>query len=345
MKQSTHKALVIPRKHASALQITTLPTPSVADHHVLVRVTSVAINPVDWKLFQGVVDFFSEYPAVLGNDGAGTIEAIGSEVTMLAVGDKVFFQTEMGNSDSAAFQEYALIHERFTARIPNTITEEEAASIPVSSLAAFIGLHHSSGLHIPPFWAESPPLDVPKAILIGGGSSNVGQWAIQFAKLSGFKTIITTASRKHLDMLHKLGATHIIDRNLSIGNQRTAILQINSTLTMAFDAVSTGETQALLYSCLDDTQPTIKLVLTLSPEEAVLRMSQTAKDTIGSIIGFGYMHPDIGIAFWQVVPRLLAERVLVCAPLKIVGSGLDAIQDAMDECQRGVSGVKLIVNI
>ena len=339
---ASHKALVIPRKHASALEIISMPTPAVGAQQVLIRVTCAGINPLDWKLFHGVLDVFNEYPAVLGHDGAGIVEAIGADVTTFNVGDRVFFQSEIGNIDSAAFQEYALVPARYMALIPDCITDEEAASVPIAGLAAFIALYDTSGLQLPPFWTD-PPNPTPTAILIAGGSSNVGQWAVQFAKLSGFTTIITTASLKHSEMLHRLGATHLVDRNLTIDNQRTAIVQINGHLRLAFDAVSLADTQALLYSCLneDDDHPA-KLVLTLPAQEAVLRMAH-ASESISHILGSAYMHRDLGTTFWRIIPALLTTGSLACGPIeRLPGWGLDTISQGIEQCRRGVSGVKLV---
>ncbi|CCO30218.1 Protein TOXD [Rhizoctonia solani AG-1 IB] len=203
---SQHKAQFLPEKQGK-LEIKPRPTPSPQKNQALVKVTAAAINPVDWKIIDyGVL--LERFPAILGTDGAGIIEAVGPEVTDFKVGDKVFFQGRYGYDDETTFQEKAIVQTDIISKIPDNITEDQASTIPVAALAALVGLFQKTGIDVP----TNGPTASDKGVLILGGSSSVGQFAVQLARIAGFSPIVTTASVKHEDFLKSLGATHIFDR-------------------------------------------------------------------------------------------------------------------------------------
>ncbi|KAF8697681.1 GroES-like protein, partial [Rhizoctonia solani] len=102
-----HKASLLLEKHGK-LEVKTRPTPTPQKNQALVKVTAAAINPVDWKIIDYGI-FVEKFPAVLGSDGAGVVEAVGPEVTDFDVGDRVFFQGAYGHDDETTFQEKAIV--------------------------------------------------------------------------------------------------------------------------------------------------------------------------------------------------------------------------------------------
>ena len=144
---------------------------------VLVKTIAVALNPTDWKH----IGFGSSVRPTVGCDFAGVFEDIGSEVSRFKKGDRVCGVVHGSNQvrpNNAAFQEYLYAKEGITIAIPDHLSFEEAASLPVGILTVGQGMYQE--LPIP--WPDSP-LKERKQILIYGGSSATGALAIQFAKL------------------------------------------------------------------------------------------------------------------------------------------------------------------
>ena len=108
--------------------VASIPKPRPGPNEVSIRLKAIALNPLDWKrLCFGFM--IESWPAVLGSDGAGIIEAVGQGVSKFKAGDEVF--SLFGhNSKSAAFQEIAVVPQIFVAKKPRNLTFEEAASLP-----------------------------------------------------------------------------------------------------------------------------------------------------------------------------------------------------------------------
>lgn len=175
------------------------------------------MNPLDQKT-RDIGLFFKEAPQVLGHDIAGRVEKLGPTTQgtpKLNVGDHVFAHANFipGDTltDCGGLQEYAIVDSRFAARVDESgLTDAEASTMPVCAMAAFIALFHSTGFGLP--IPQSGPQSQGhagdgKALLIIGGGSNCGRFAVQFAKMSGFSQILTTASPRNTSELRDLGAT------------------------------------------------------------------------------------------------------------------------------------------
>ena len=108
--------------------VASIPKPSPGPNEVSIRLKAVALNPLDWKkLYSGFM--IESWPAVLGIDGAGIVEAVGQGVNNFKAGDEVF--SLFGhNSRAASFQEVSVVPEMFVAKKPRNLTFEEAASLP-----------------------------------------------------------------------------------------------------------------------------------------------------------------------------------------------------------------------
>ena len=166
---------------------------------VLVEVHAAATNPSYWHRMEGRIPMLRQAygdpeptdPA-MGGDCAGTVVAVGSDVTRFAVGDAVF------GAAKGAFAEYAIATERNLVRKPENVSFEEAAAIPTGGLTALQGLrdhgHIASG----------------HRVLIVGASGGVGIYAVQIAK--SFDTRVTAVcSARNTDMVTGLGADVVID--------------------------------------------------------------------------------------------------------------------------------------
>src|SRR5437773_6271956 len=172
--------------------------PEPKDDQLLIHVIAAGVNPVDGMIRSGM--FAKEgnraFPIILGGDVAGVVEKVGSKITKFKAGDPVF--AYVGLDNSGGYAQYALVTEREAAPKPRSLTDVEAAAVPVRAITAWQAL------------VDTAKLSVGQTVLIHGGSGGVGSFAIQIAKARGAKAI-ATASTANQDFLKQLGADVAID--------------------------------------------------------------------------------------------------------------------------------------
>ncbi len=176
-----------------------LPNPKIKNKEVLVEVKASSINPVDWKVRNGMMRFISggSFPKIYGVDFAGTISEIGSGVKNFQKGDRVYGRIPVMFGKQGAHAELASVAEENLRHIPKNFSFEQAASLPVASLTALQVISHSDDLS-------------GKKILINGATGGVGHFAVQFAKAKG--AIVTgVCSEKNTPIAKKLGADKVLD--------------------------------------------------------------------------------------------------------------------------------------
>ncbi|CAB4405023.1 GroES-like protein [Rhizophagus irregularis] len=303
---------------------------------LLVKVKTVALNPVDWK--QAEIGFFIDgYPVTLGSDAAGIVEAVGNGVTGFSVGDEVMAHTKLGVPGGyGAFSEYALFEAATTFKKPPHLTWEEAASIPVGSLTAALGLYHNLNLPLP---TENPSFFREEFILIWGGSSSIGSYAIQLAANTGL-TVITTASPKNNDYLRSIGAAHVIDYNApDVVDQINSITKNN--LKYALDVIG-SESSNIALKVLSQNG---KIAWAAGPptdkkegvQETGIVLGECHRDTKGALKNVNRL--------LKVVEQLLFEGRIRPNNVEVIEGGLNAIPDGLQKLKKGVSAKKLIVKI
>jgi len=172
--------------------------PELADDGVLVRVRAASINAADWYELTGTpyvarmqTGLRKPKSNMLGVDFAGTVEAVGRDVTQLRSGDDVF------GGRSGAFAEYVCARKAVVAK-PAALTFEEAAAVPVAALTALQGLR------------DKGQLQEGQKVLINGASGGVGTFAVQIAKALGAE-VTGVCSTRNVDIARSLGADHVID--------------------------------------------------------------------------------------------------------------------------------------
>ena len=173
-----------------------VPVPKPGQRLVLVAMSTVGMNPFDWKIREGYVKDFMPLPlpTTLGVDFAGTVASLGEGSSRFKVGDRVMtMSTSLG-----AFAEYIAVNEDNLAPVPNTLNDVDAATLPIPVLTAWQTLHAAGEVRS------------GEKILIHGASGIVGAFAVQFAKEKG-ATVIGTASAKNRDYVLGLGANEFID--------------------------------------------------------------------------------------------------------------------------------------
>ncbi|CAE6502423.1 unnamed protein product [Rhizoctonia solani] len=301
---SQHRASLLPQKQGK-LQVGTRPTAIPKGNQALVKVTAAAINPVDWKVLDYGI-FVDKFPAVLGTDGAGIIESVGPDVTNFKVGDKVFFQGFYGRVDETTFQEESIVETDIISKIPDNITDDQASTIPVAALAALVGLFQKTAIDFP---ANGPTAN-GKGVLILGGSSSVGQFVIQLARIAGFSPIVTTASAQHTESLESLGATHVFDRN---ADAKTIQSVFATPVSLAFDAISVASTQELAYEVLTTPSPVpgAHLSIVQLAADSIKGKNSDNKVTVHNVYGSSHLFRDLSVPFWQNIGQWIKDGKFV----------------------------------
>lgn len=188
------------------------PVPGVGQ--ALVRMLAASLNYRDYMMVGGVYNPRLKRPMVPLSDGVGVVEEVGSGVTRVKKGDRVapcFFQkwiegppskekcsSALGGSIDGVAREYAVFSEDGLVHAPASLTDEEVAALPCAAVTAWHALFGHAGT-------------VPGDTLLLQGTGGVSIFALQFAKLAGLRTIITSSSDDKLAHARKLGADETIN--------------------------------------------------------------------------------------------------------------------------------------
>ncbi len=183
------------------LRLEEIERPVPNDNQVLVKVRAASVNPLDWHYMEGtpyivrLLDFGLLKPKVtrFGVDYAGTVEAVGKNVTQFKPGDEVF------GGKTGAFAEYVcVLADRAVVLKPANLTFEQAASVPIAAITALQGLR------------DKGKIQPGQKVLINGASGGVGTFAVQIAKSFG-ADVTGVCSTRNVDMVRSIGAGQVID--------------------------------------------------------------------------------------------------------------------------------------
>jgi NADPH:quinone reductase-like Zn-dependent oxidoreductase len=212
---------------ADQLRLEQIPKPEPGAGEVLVRVRAAGVNPADWKIRSGMFRAFlpTTFPYVPGADLAGVIDQVGPGVTTLQPGQAVF-----GRGSQGTYAEYALAPATTLALKPDSVSFDEAATIPVGATTAWQGLF------------DHGELDAGQRVLILGGSGGVGLFAVQFARWKGAH-VLSTTSAPNVEFVRALGAEQVFDY------AQAGALDAVRDVDLVFDTVG-GAAQASAFSVL-----------------------------------------------------------------------------------------------
>lgn len=184
-------------KLSEKLQFRVCPIPDYGDDDVLIKVKAAAVNPIDYKMVQGYTRILRKihFPASIGYDVAGVVQAVGAKVQRLKPGDEVFACVDYLRQGTIA--EYAVTSAETVALKPANLNFIEAASIPLVGLTTYQSFRLGK-------------LKAGQKILIHAGSGGVGTFAIQYAKALG-AIVYTTTSTKNVAWVEGLGADRVFD--------------------------------------------------------------------------------------------------------------------------------------
>jgi NADPH:quinone reductase-like Zn-dependent oxidoreductase len=173
-----------------------VPRPEPQKDQVLIRVKAAGVNPVDWKMRAGLYKQFMplSFPWIPGVEATGTIEAVGPDMTTFQKGQDVYGIVTGG------YAEYALASAQDIQLKPQSLSFDEAATVPMGALVAWQAL------------IEKAEVQAGQRVLVHGAAGGVGVWMVQLATWKGAQ-VIGTASASNVNFVRSLGAETVIDYN------------------------------------------------------------------------------------------------------------------------------------
>lgn len=172
------------------LRLEETPDPQLKDGHILIRVKATGINPADLVRLSGRYPQTLPLPYIPGTDVAGEVEAVGTGVTHLKIGDRVFGRSLNGGG----YAQKALIPANEAIPLPANLSFAEGAAIPVPFYTAYVALHYKA------------KLQAGETVLVSAGGGGVGVAAIQLAKAAGARVFTTVGSQEKAERTRALGA-------------------------------------------------------------------------------------------------------------------------------------------
>jgi NADPH:quinone reductase len=172
-----------------------LPKPKPEARQVLVKIGAVALNPVDTYIRAGLIAADLPLPFVVGCDLAGTVEAVGPEVTKYRKGDRVWGSNQGLLGRQGTFAEFAAVDECWLYPTPEKVPDQDAAAAALVGITAHLGLFREA------------QLKAGETVFVNGGTGGVGSCVIQMARAIGARVLATTGNREKVLVCRQLGAS------------------------------------------------------------------------------------------------------------------------------------------
>ncbi|KAK9350624.1 chaperonin 10-like protein [Lipomyces doorenjongii] len=295
--------------------------PEPGPNQVQIKVTVAGLNPHDRKSRDAGLFISQSLPAVLANDVVGKVVTVGQGVTGITIGDRIVSQAVFApGSLQNGLQEYALAAVGSMAKVPDSITDDEAATLPTNIIAPLVALFKV--LEIPAPW--SPTAEdfdyVNASILIVGGGSNCGKFS------------------RHI----------VIDRHAGydvvLGRVRE---MVGDDLVYAFDSVNPPDGQILALNALSSRKRgTLARLLPLGPIDESKVLGKKAGFDVRNVFGSSQVHPELAGPFWERVPEYLEAGKLKSLSY-VVKQGLEAgnVSEVLDAYRDGNSVFKTHIHL
>lgn len=308
---STQKAILLKELNKPVVLVEDWPIPDPGPSQVQLKVSVAGLNPHDeksqaWGLF--VKDARGNFlPAILTNDVVGTVTKLGPDITTLAVGDRVVSQPGffIPGSPQNGLQEYATADLTALTKIPDSITDDEAATLPTNIIAPLVALFHA--LAIPAPWTpEAKTFDyATTTLLVVGGGTSCGKFGVQLAALAGIGRIVVVGGDEH--ELKGYGATHVLSRHGGYDAVLARIREVvGDELVYAYDAINPPEDQVLALNALSSSKKgALARLLPLGPVDESRVVGKTAGFEVRDVFGSSQAQPQLAGPFWERVPGWL----------------------------------------
>ncbi len=192
--------LMIATGNVDVLHLREIPLPELPSaNHIRVKLVAAGVNPLDTKLRAKGTYHPDKLPTILGCDGAGMVEKIGSAVTCFKVGDAVYFCNGGIGDEPGCYAEYTTVHEEYCATKPANLSLQDSAALPLVLLTVWEAL------------VERVNLQAGQTILIHAAAGGVGHIAVQLAHHLGVRIAVTVSDHKKGSLVQGLGAEKIIN--------------------------------------------------------------------------------------------------------------------------------------
>ncbi|KAL7938462.1 GroES-like protein [Trichoderma chlorosporum] len=336
-------------KYGGFVKETEIPKPGPKE--VLIKVAFAGLNPKDWKATQRL-DESQAFNA--GDDVAGVIEAVGSEVFEFKKGDRVAGFHQM-LKPHGTYAEYTVVRASTTFPLPPNISFEDGASFPLAFMTAALALYQCLKVPLPTTLQDPAAEKIP--ILIWGGATAVGAFALQLAKLSNLGPIITVAGNG-IDFVKSLNAAdHIIDYREGDVVQKIIKAAGSTKIKLAFDSVSDKVsyepiTKVLVASGGGEINMVDPIHDTAWKFPDNVKLSSTM---VGSVHGDSWgrvsddqakVDQEFAYWFYRYLSHLLADGKIKPHPVEVLPDGLNSIVAGVQALyDRKVSAKKLVARV
>ena len=340
-----------------------VPIPDPGPHDLCIAVIATTSNPKDWQ-----------YPVSVpsrrineGDDISGTVHSVGSSVTEFHPGDRVAALHRMGTTHGS-YSQYAIAPASTTFHIPANLGFEEAATVPLTAMTAALALFQHLGLPLPWETSTSTAEKPFGPLLIYGGASTVGAFALKLAKLVkqnkhlGLGPIITVAGTDSILFVKGLNAAdYVVDyRTQDVVKEIEKILaEEEKELRHAFDAISHSRTWENIVPTLAKSGGPVFLNMVDPPEVPVEWPANLVWSRTFVAAAYGEADPDgfrnaedaakdadFAYVMYRYLGRMMGGRKLETHPYQIMENGLESVARGMQMLQDGkVHGKKLVYRI
>ena len=339
---STNTAAYLTAAKAHPFSLNPAPIYIPGPKEVLIQNRAIAINPIDGSL-QRFAWLPLQYPTILGQDVAGEVIAIGSDIKSFKTGDRVLghaMAMATKRPQDAGFQTQTVLDERMASRIPDDLSFKKAVVVPLGLSTAACGLFQEApflGLRLP---TEPARKSTGETVLIWGGASSVGSNGIQLAKAAGYE-VIATASAKNFEYVKRLGASEVLDYK-----SETVVDDLVKALE--------GKIFVGVLDCIgfEAAKLSVEVVKRIAGKGAVASTKGGVDDlsdgvTLSKIFGTTLRDNGIGKAVYtDYLPQALESGAFVPSPEPLVqGKGLEHVQAGVDRLMAGVSAAKVVVTL
>ncbi|CAH0027201.1 unnamed protein product [Clonostachys rhizophaga] len=344
----TQKALLVTELGKPVVLVTDWPIPEPQEKQIQVKIAVAGINPHDRKTRDTGLMVANNLPAILTHDVVGVVTKVGPEVADVAIGDRVMIQSIFVDDKwtQHGLQEYSLADVGAFTKIPDGITDDEAATLPCNIIAPLIAIFAVLGIPAP--WTdEARNFDYASAtLLVVGGGSSCGKFGVQLAKLAGIGKIVVVGGNE--DELKGFGATHVIDRHggydVVLGKIKDVV---GDELIYAFDAVNPPDGQLLALNALSSHRKgALARLIPRQPVDESKVLGKKAgfevKDTYGSSHGY----PELAGPFWDRLPGYLESGKI--KPLGYAvkhGLTADNVNEVLDAYRDGKPVTKTNIHV
>ncbi|KAM5344922.1 hypothetical protein ACJ41O_010784 [Fusarium nematophilum] len=324
-----------------------IPVPQPSEHQVLVKVSHVAQNPTDVQSFDSHA--FGD-GSVLGCDFVGVVEATGPNVTRISKGTTIAGLIWGGETKLiGGYSQYTLADEHICFPVPQGLSLEEASTVPLAACTAFLSLFSKDCLSIPRSGDKKP------SVLIWGGSSSVGLYAVQIAGLYGLE-VIATCSHQHHDLIKSYGAKAVFDyRDPQVVDK---IREATPGLQYVFDTIGNKTSSETASRAISHENG---VLCTVRPGKAnTENIAEGVKITDVLVwtaflkehrYGDFYWPPnqadhELASSFFQLLPELISAGKIKPNSPKIIPNGLDGVFGGFQEYRDGrISNYKIVYQL